>query len=148
MIYDLSSKSTLSNMGTTVNRTVYRLRNHRHKFSYIVVQGMSGVLIGSPVSLRLKVPLIVVRKDADKRSSHDAFNIINAPALDHDGGWLFLDDFISLGATLIRVRQGLKDCLENEQLFPSYAIKPVIHEAGSYQYQRDDLRWGEYRGLL
>lgn len=101
MIYD--SGSHLDNLAEKVDAAVYFLQPRKRYFDSIVVRGQSGVIVGSPVALRLRVPLVVVRKPGV--SSHSSYHVIN---LQNVGDrWLFLDDFISSGATLLACKNEL-----------------------------------------
>lgn len=101
MIYD--SRSHLDNLAGVVDTAVKFLRPRKRHFDSIVVRGQSGVIVGSPVALRLRVPLVVVRKPND--STHSMYQVING---DNVGfRYLFLDDFISTGATLMACKDAL-----------------------------------------
>lgn len=95
MIYGGNSHS-LEDLQDVVDETVVNMRKKKNLFDTIVVRGMSGVLVGAPVALRLKVPLVVVRKSNEK--AHDSNGLINS--INFGDRWLFLDDFIDKGNTL------------------------------------------------
>lgn len=98
-----------------------RLKPHSKRFDSIVVSGMSGVIVGAPLALRLRKPLVVVRKDNE--SHHNDEHVIN----EHSTGkrWLFLDDFTASGDTLRRCYTALDE--------------RVTTFAGTYQYSYDEL---------
>lgn len=77
-----------------------------HRFDSIVVQGMSGVIVGSPVSLMLDIPLVVCRKPND--GSHCYGNlVINRKSIGER--YVFLDDFSSTGDTEQQAKSTLFD---------------------------------------
>lgn len=99
MIYH-GDATTLNDVAANVNQVVTKLRPRKDQFDSIVVRGMSGVIVGSPVALRLKKPLVVVRKWGEKShaQSEGSGQIINAQNI--GDRWLFLDDFTLTGTTL------------------------------------------------
>jgi len=113
--------SDLSDLAPVVRKCTARLRVHLSQFDSIAVSGMSGVVVGSPVALRLAIPLVIIRKPADRH--HNGETVVN----EHRAGrWLFVDDFIASGATWERVRAALgADC------------------AGFYLYESDALELGQ-----
>lgn len=100
MIYNAhrarGTSGNLDDLALVVRKTCKTLRKYRAHFDCIVVRGMSGVVVGSPVSLRFRVPLVIVRKESD--NGHSSYRgIINPKGLGDCP--LFLDDFVSSGAT-------------------------------------------------
>jgi adenine/guanine phosphoribosyltransferase-like PRPP-binding protein len=89
-----------------VKQTVKALRQREGDFDVIVVQGMSGVLMGGPVSLILDKPLCVVRKPDD--DSHAGTEPINGVVCENSR-CLFLDDFVSMGDTRLRCHDAVKE---------------------------------------
>lgn len=114
MIY--SGRSTnfynLEDLATIVAATVLNLQPHLRKFDFIVVQGMSGVLVGAPVSLMLGKPLVVVRKPGEPchhvHSGHQS-RILGAEGIKGYRRGLFLDDFIAGGNTRDRCRRAINE---------------------------------------
>lgn len=96
----------LSDLPTVVRQTVDALAPHADEFDSIAVQGTSGLVIGAPVALGMRKPLVIVREDAELQCHHskDVENARNAGER-----VLFLDDQISSGATLADVRRKLRD---------------------------------------
>lgn len=114
----------LDDLAQTVTRTTEVLRAVRGEFDAIVVTGMSGTLVGSPVALRLRKPLVVIRKDNDD-SHHGKGRIINRDKLHNRKRALFLDDFVSNGDTKKKVVE--KVAAEDGVL------------VGTYLYRDDEL---------
>jgi len=70
-------------------------------FDSIAVSGMSGVIVGVPVAMRLGKTCVVVRKDEEKsHAGNRPINLKNAGTR-----IVFLDDFVSKGNTLRRVHR-------------------------------------------
>lgn len=90
--------STLEDLALTVRNATEDLRPHRKEFDSIVVTGVSGLVVGAPVALRLRKPLVILRKASDDSHSGRHENIKNV-----GDRALFLDDFVSGGATQRRV---------------------------------------------
>jgi len=108
-----------------VRRASARLRPALDEFDSIVVTGVSGMAVGFPLALRLKKPIAVLRKAGDDTHSFKTL----------EGGddlgerVLFVDDFVSNGATRARVI----DMVEKD---------PDAKVVGTYQYRDDLLEWG------
>lgn len=101
MIYHGGGGHDLNGLDLAVASCVEVLEDELERFDCIVVTGMSGVVVGSPVALAVNKPLVIVRK-ADDDSHHGGGQIINGRAL-KGARVLFLDDFVSGGATRKRV---------------------------------------------
>lgn len=87
------------------------LRQHEHEFDAIVCTGISGLVMASPLSMRLKKPLLVLRKDSE--SSHgipgELKGASGMPGQTVSGARvLFVDDFISGGVTLRKCRESIE----------------------------------------
>lgn len=93
----------LSDLAVVVGNAVYDLQPYAAEFDSIAVEGVSGIIIGSPVSLVLAKPLIIVRKDADVANAHcpHVSAVENAAAAGNRV--LFLDDYVGEGKTLRHV---------------------------------------------
>lgn len=125
MIYN-GHLGRLDDIAPTVRKCADRLRPHKDKYDVIVATGLSGVLIASPLAIRLRKELVVVRKP--KEDCHSLNPVVNSEALVNKR-FLFLDDFISLGGTYDRVRTIMN--------------APWFHTryAGCYMYNDDVLSW-------
>lgn len=100
-VFDM--RSDLDDLPATVREAVRHLKPVVSAFDSIVVTGMSGVIVGVPVALRLGKPVVIVRKPEDIH--HNFESIVN----EHRVGerWLWLDDFVGTGNTRQRVRKAL-----------------------------------------
>lgn len=113
MIYDprpgKGDAQDLHGFENVVRQTTKGLREHVDEFDSIAVIGMSGVLVGAPVALRLRKPLVVIRKETDdshaQRFHGEGRAHIN---IDNAGSRaVFLDDFIVSGNSRRRVKDAL-----------------------------------------
>lgn len=117
---------TFSDLELTVKDAVKTLRENGIDFDCIIVTGLSGVVVGAPLALRLRKNLLVLRKD--KEDSHDAPGaLLGAALLDHSSRVLFVDDFISGGTTLRRCEKALEES------------KSLATLVGTFEYQKDQV---------
>lgn len=86
----------LNGYGESVKTTIQALKERADEFDAIIVTGMSGVLVGGPVTLATGKPLAILRKPTDDCHAYEKY--INARCLS-GARVLFLDDFISMGET-------------------------------------------------
>lgn len=125
---------TLDDLAEDVQRAVACLLTRKTQFDGLVVQGMSGVIPGVPVSLATGLPLVVIRKDGD--STHDDRHI-NFHLVEPGTRWVFLDDFIASGNTRERVVEAIQEgggevvaqymCREEEfSPIPEYVTRKVV----------------------
>lgn len=98
----LYHEEAIQNLSLFLDRSCNRL--DELDFHSIVVTGLSGMLLGPTLSLKLNKRLIIVRKEDDK-SNHG--KDIEGLVADKDK-WLFLDDLIDTGSTLARVRNKIE----------------------------------------
>lgn len=131
MIYS-GHHGCLDDIGYTVKDTVAALRPVRRRFELIVVTGMSGVIVGSPVALSLRRQLVVVRKPDDK--CHDVSALINGSAVTDGAPYLFLDDFVSSGRSISRVCDAMAEW------------EAQARYAGTYLYADQRLCWDDEPG--
>ena len=122
---------------------------HGVKYDTIVVTGSSGMLVGPVIARALRKKLLVVRKPEEYESSHSSAKLLG----ELGERWIFLDDFVSGGATFRRVRDGVRDALkelnEPEQrwewdadgLGGSFVQQPVI------PFESELVGYVEYQSL-
>jgi hypothetical protein len=115
-------------LAAMVRRSCAALRPHLLRFDFIAVSGMSGALVGAPVSVRLHRPLVVVRKPGD--TSHAGIDLVGEG--NAKGRYVLLDDFISFGHTYTRIRTRMER---------SSDVGPVCRYAGVYLYSDGLLSW-------
>jgi adenine/guanine phosphoribosyltransferase-like PRPP-binding protein len=93
-------------------------------FDAIAVTGNSGAIFGGALAVAMNKSLFLVRKPDD--NTHSGYRI-EGP--DEANSYVFVDDCVSTGATLLRVHAAmLKEC-------------PNVKFLGTYTY-RDDCRRG------
>ena len=135
MIYNGNDLSDLNRIVKRAKRELSENANPA-KYDFIAVRGMSGALVGSPLSLAVKKPLVVVRKPTELQNSH-GYKLLGGgqgslgnDILNLGQRFIFLDDFISTGAT--------KNYVLDE-------IPKRCHHVGDYLYEPTDksqrLRW-------
>lgn len=138
MIYGGKKSYSLVDLAETVEVCVAGLKDK--KFDAIVVRGVSGLVVGSPVALALKKPLIVVRKDGE--SAHSTKH----PGIDaaKDAKVLFLDDFVSSGTTrrtcaLAVVKAGGKVVAQFSYNRGALKGKSGVHEGAYERFKGEQL---------
>jgi adenine/guanine phosphoribosyltransferase-like PRPP-binding protein len=107
MIYGThqSLRDTLGDLGDVVEETVKQLEPHRIDFDHIIVTGVSGIVVGAPVSLALGKNLLVARKSGE--DCHNYHPLVGAKLVKNGDRVLFLDDFVSSGNTRRRCQRAL-----------------------------------------
>lgn len=101
------------------------------EFDTIVGTGLSGTLVIPRLAKILKVDWAIVRK-TEERSHRE--RCIEGTELGKR--WLFVDDWVSTGATLRRVHQAVSDLCQSYEFDSEFA--------GTYSYQRDTYYGPEY----
>lgn len=101
------------------------------EFDTIVGTGMSGSLVIPTLARGLGCMWVVIRKEGD--GSHSYTNAEGTLG----ERWLFVDDFISGGGTLRRVRAGVEKAVSRHQ---RQDPRFVTAYAGAYLYERDEFR--------
>lgn len=111
MIYTAwpQDQNHLLDLDKVVRKVTKVLRQDADSFDSIVVTGVSGLVVGSPVALRAKKPLVVIRKKTEQAHSWHHVNMDQA-----GDRWLFLDDFSSTGGTFNRAREAMEGYTDSE----------------------------------
>lgn len=124
MIYHDGS-SDFHGLERVVRQTTADLREIRDEFDAIIVTGVSGLVVGSPVALRLRKPLLVLRKPSTEEESHGYGNeLLNWAAVrGTERRVVFLDDFISMGDTFHRCVDAVENIRTKGQLVAEYTYK-------------------------
>ncbi len=115
---------SLEGLKDLTDRTGSELNAHASEFDSIVVRGVSGLLVGSPVALAIDKPLVIVRKPNE--DCHDSREIVNAEAL--GTRYIFLDDFISSGTTLKACCEAIKDYAQEHKFVPPSRVASYLYE--------------------
>jgi adenine/guanine phosphoribosyltransferase-like PRPP-binding protein len=103
-------------------------------FDAVACRGVSGIVFASPLALSLGKPLIVVRKSGD--GSHSNNHVECGVEWENVKRWLFVDDFISSGATMTEVNKAL------------IAVDPKLVCAGRLLYSRMEVQTAETGKIL
>lgn len=120
---------TFRDLDLTVTQSVRTLRQHAPEFDCIVVTGVSGLSVGAPVAMKLKKPLLVLRKEEE--DTHDApGNLLGAIDLEANPRVLFLDDLIASGDTLGRCRDAI------DAMARVYGTKARVTHTYTYEVDR------------
>lgn len=99
---DTDAYRSFRDLDLVVEQAVRTLTNYMGLFSSIVCTGTSGMVAAAPVALRLKVPLVVVRKKSPDDICGGG-DVIGERDLGESP--LFFDDLISSGTTFLRCEE-------------------------------------------
>lgn len=87
---------------------------HEHpEVSHIAVTGVSGQSVGWPLSYKLNIPLLVVRKSGER--SHGVRSLIGHGQLTN---YVILDDMIESGATIRAIWKSVKEGAATKRTLP------------------------------
>ena len=93
---------TPKKLQSATRRVTDALKKSRRKFDGIACRGISGLSVASPVALRLRKPLAVIRKGECANSNRDV----------EVGGdmrrYVIVDDLIHSGATVARIKEAMQ----------------------------------------
>lgn len=92
-------KNTVRNAVETIRQNI-----SVRSFDTIAVRGISGVLLGSPLAIKLNKNLCVIRKSDGSHSSNNLES-----GLSCQGRYLIVDDFIETGSTVKAIVNGIKE---------------------------------------
>jgi len=98
------------------------------KINSIAVTGVSGLVVGGVVSTITRLPLIVVRKSP----AHSPRRIEYADNIGRELRYCFIDDFISTGATLVRIAKTIY--LERDSGATPKLIKAYLYNENGQDY--------------
>lgn len=103
---ETENKYDLNGYDAEVRRTVAALRPHADRFDFIAVRGVSGIIMGAPISLLLKKELVVVRKGEDCHQYSGS--VVNAVVIPGKRG-LFVDDCEASGDTRMATEEAVEE---------------------------------------
>jgi orotate phosphoribosyltransferase len=95
-----------------VNRAVRELKKADVDFDTIAFRGVSGALFGPPLAVRMNKSMLVVRKE----SSHSVYPIEGNKATQK---YIIVDDFVSSGATVLTIKEKIKNWQESGGYTPA-----------------------------
>lgn len=105
------------------------------EFDTIIGSGHSGVLPLGVIARSLKVNMCIVRKQTDKENSH-ARGLVEGFV---GKRWIFVDDFISTGATFVRVSRAVNNAIQVRES-STWVTKGFKTECvGAFLYEREDV---------
>ena len=116
------------------------------KYDTIVVTGSSGMMVGPILARALRKRLFVVRKKPEFQSSHSRQKFLGS--LGHR--WIFVDDFCSSGETFKRVRDGVREAVNDINVPRSWWDQNAGHTryegaADIEEFQTDLVGYFEYQ---
>jgi adenine/guanine phosphoribosyltransferase-like PRPP-binding protein len=126
---------TLDDLSICVADALKALQPHKDEFDTLVCQGMSGVVVATPLSLMLGKKLSIVRKSGEYSHQRGGNHVIGREALKGQARVLFVDDFISMGGTRRRVQEAVTEC------------NPNIVWVGEFTYMDNGYRRRELRAV-
>ncbi len=100
----------------TVEASVRFLAEHSNEFEGIVCTGLSGLLIAPMIAMELGKTLAVVRKrgDCGPDNNHSICGV--ETTIEMRQNWIFIDDIISTGNSVLRVRKEMVDLGYNPEV--------------------------------
>lgn len=110
-----------------VRKAYAELKGRRDEFDSIVVTGVSGQAVGFPLALKLKKPIVVLRKDGE--DSHSGPGFVNGRNMGQRV--LFLDDFISDRGTFERCKNAVEQ-KGTARIVASYLYRGHVWVEGNY----------------
>jgi len=120
--------SAVKDNENTVINTTHRLRVMTFAFDTLVCRGLSGSLVVPQVARALNLNFLIVRKE----ELHHGINEFAEGQLGKH--WLFVDDFISSGATLEATGEAVSKVVDG---YPGF----VTEYMGYYAYITNRFRW-------
>jgi adenine/guanine phosphoribosyltransferase-like PRPP-binding protein len=110
------------------------LREHLDEFDALICTGISGLVVASPLSVRLKKPLMVLRKQGEDCHGNRLEPLIGYkehlyPRI------LFVDDFVGCGDTRERCIDAVaKKSNRRAKIVAQYEYDPYMGDPGGWQY--------------
>ena len=127
---------TFDDLEAAVRCANVELREYADDFDAIVVTGMSGMSVGFPLALRLRKPIMVVRKDDDDCHQSGGCVVGMTKSQARFARLLWVDDFVSTGDTLYRVTEKVEAFSEGARVV-GYYLYQGTHGEG----QNTTLEW-------
>jgi adenine/guanine phosphoribosyltransferase-like PRPP-binding protein len=128
---------SLVDLEATVDDALRALVPVGDQFDCFVVTGMSGVIVGVPLALRMGKPVIILRREDDK--CHQSAKGWWMNDRDFKERCLFLDDFIGMGATIARVERAVGKAKGFEWVNADNARHFQPRIVGTYLYRDNAL---------
>jgi len=129
-LYDAFNVTIMRRM---VSGLVKLIKESEIEYDSIACRGVSGLMIASPVALRLNKPLIVIRKGTSNCHSSIAVEGYLSPDL----RYIIIDDFISSGNTIKEIIKEIEDYYIERRKYWEQGGKPDCK--GLFLYRPGDL---------
>lgn len=104
------SGNAFKDIRSCVSRSVRELKRHDENFDTIVVSGVSGLMIGPSVAMKMGKHLCVIRKREEKSHSSRKWEGTVGDR------FIFLDDFICVGDTMKSAVTGVRKAWRAEMM--------------------------------
>ncbi len=127
-----SYKELISKLAPKIKRLVVK-----HNVDSLVFQGVSGMAVGFPLTLKLHLNPVVVRKTL---TTTHAFDYIEKPWVDyapHNSNFFVIDDLIESGKTIRRILKFLKAQKYNLQNCKGI----LLYNQGKFSDKPKDNEW-------
>lgn len=124
------------NLSVIVEHMTKKIEKAKLDFDYIACRGVSGLMVASPLAIRLNKGIIVIRKG---ESCHGC-QMEASPQPKTNSHYIILDDFFSSGNTLKEIMKGIDKYWNND------GRKARLHIAGVafYVQTKKDLAAKSY----
>lgn len=113
----------LKDLAAEVMSAALSLAAYRYDYDAIAVTGISGLSVGAPLSLITNKKLVVIRKESE--TAHSSAHPGMTELKDGDR-YIFVDDFISSGATAKRVRSAIEREVPGAKYVGSYTTSSNV----------------------
>jgi len=128
-------------LSTAIARTLLAIQKSRVDFDAIAVRGVSGLLVGPAVAVALNKHLIVVRKthDTAMNGSSHSYNQVEG-CCKKNCRYIIIDDFISTGETIGKVKEMVEDFNETAILVGVVLYKNSIYRKAWPEWLRTEVK--------
>src|ERR1700686_5496923 len=110
----------------TVNKMVTKIKSFqkKHKIDAIAFTGTSGSAVAYPLSYKLKIPLICIRKEKTNHTHYKYEGRYNAST------YIIVDDFISTGATIKTIKKQVREISRQSKLLGIFLYNASMFDPG------------------
>lgn len=129
--------NSIQNFPQTVEKTVAAIKASNLSYDFILLRGVSGLLVGPTVAMQLGKPFIILRKPNDGSHSQQKFETGNLDPLDADSdfpiSYIIIDDLISTGTTI----KSIKESVEKKARY--YNVEREVNLRAVFLYAPENL---------
>ena len=127
------------------------LTNEKVKFDMIVGQGNSGVLGGVLLSVKMKKPMVIVRKKTEKTHGSlierpDNFGSHTRGKYFQDCRYIIVDDGIDTGKTITRINDTIRKVCKDNTWTPPECVGVILYDQRSISGETDIDRIHDAKG--